>query len=348
MAHMISLFNHKGGAAKTTTTFNLGWMLAIKGKNVLLVDLDPQCNLTGMVLRFEHEENTNRIEGNRNESPKNIRDGLSPAFESRPSPIVAADCIPIDGTQRLFLLPGHIGLAEYEVTLGIAQELSGSLVTLRNLPGSIRHLIDRTAERYGIDVVVADTNPSLGPLNQNILMTSDYFIVPMFPDYFATMAIRSLTSVLPKWKKWADAAKTHPVLQEAEYAFPVHTPRFLGYVVQNYRLYGDGPTKAFQRWVDQIGDGIRNELVPALEKNGMTLLAEKVGDNKEYPYKPILKMPNFNSLIAKSQEQMVPVFQLRDDQLQQGGVVLKNTRESMEKFRKLFSDTADFVIRVLG
>ena len=52
MASQIALFNHKGGVSKTTTCFNLGWMLANKGKQVLLVDCDPQCNLTGMVLGF--------------------------------------------------------------------------------------------------------------------------------------------------------------------------------------------------------------------------------------------------------------------------------------------------------
>ncbi len=45
-------------------------------------------------------------------------------------------CAPVKGQPNMYLLPGHIGLAEYEVTLGIAQELSGSLVTLQNLPGS--------------------------------------------------------------------------------------------------------------------------------------------------------------------------------------------------------------------
>ena len=52
MTIKIVLFNHKGGVSKTTTTFNLGWMLASKGKKVILVDTDPQCNLTGMVLGF--------------------------------------------------------------------------------------------------------------------------------------------------------------------------------------------------------------------------------------------------------------------------------------------------------
>jgi cellulose biosynthesis protein BcsQ len=50
MAFKTVLFNHKGGVSKTTTSYNLGWMLASKGYRVLLVDADPQCNLSGLVL----------------------------------------------------------------------------------------------------------------------------------------------------------------------------------------------------------------------------------------------------------------------------------------------------------
>jgi chromosome partitioning protein len=50
---VIAFFNHKGGVSKTTTTFNLGWALANAGKKVLIVDGDPQCNLTGTVLGFD-------------------------------------------------------------------------------------------------------------------------------------------------------------------------------------------------------------------------------------------------------------------------------------------------------
>lgn len=198
MSTAISLFNHKGGVSKTTTAFNLGWMIARHGKKVLLVDGDPQCNLTGMVLGLEDLETADSILGSKNGRPLNIREGLAPAFESRPSLIQAVDCQRVPGNPNLWLMPGHIGLAEYEVTLGIAQELSGSLVTLRNLPGSLRYLIDKTAVNYGIDIVIVDMSPSLGAVNQNLLATSDLFIVPMHPDYFSTMAIKSLTGVLPK------------------------------------------------------------------------------------------------------------------------------------------------------
>ena len=46
----IAFFNHKGGVSKTTTVFNVGWMLAEKGYKVLLIDADSQCNLTRIVL----------------------------------------------------------------------------------------------------------------------------------------------------------------------------------------------------------------------------------------------------------------------------------------------------------
>jgi chromosome partitioning protein len=53
---IISLFNHKGGVSKTTTAFNLGWMLAEQGHKTLIVDADPQCNLTALVLDYNAVE----------------------------------------------------------------------------------------------------------------------------------------------------------------------------------------------------------------------------------------------------------------------------------------------------
>lgn len=52
---VIALFNNKGSVSKTTTTFNLGWMLSLLGKKVLIVDSDPQCNLTGLCINTTKE-----------------------------------------------------------------------------------------------------------------------------------------------------------------------------------------------------------------------------------------------------------------------------------------------------
>ncbi len=348
MTSLISLFNHKGGVSKTTTAFNLGWMLARKNKRVLLVDCDPQCNLTGSVLGFEHLESAESIEQEGDGAARNIRDGLAPAFEARPRGLAPVECIQVPQNDNLFLLPGHIGLAEYEVTLGIAQELSGSLVTLRNLPGSIFHLVQKTAAKYEIDLVVFDMSPSLGAVNQNIWAISDYFIVPMNPDYFALMAIDSLASVLPKWRNWLERAKDMQPLQEAEYAFPRSNPKFLGYVMQKYRPRGQGaPSAAFQEWINQVEERMGSTLVPMLEQNDMLLSSESYETGGMNPNQPILQMSDFNSLIARSQEHQVPVFELSDEQLSQAGTVLEQTKESMVRFRDLFDEAAGNIIATI-
>lgn len=345
MAIQISLFNHKGGVSKTTTAFNLGWMLAAKGKRVLLADCDPQCNLTGMVLGFKGTDDFSAIYASG--GVKNIRDGLAPAFESRPAPIQSVSCEPITGQPNMHLIPGHIGLAEYEVTLGIAQELSGSLVTLQNLPGSLHHLFRLTANQYKSDFIIVDMSPSLGPINQNLLMTSDYFLVPMAPDYFSVMATDSLASILPKWKAWAKQAQGLSVLQKATYPFPSIQPKFLGTVIQKYRIReGSTPSAAFQKWIDEIEAGVKMKLIPALAECDMLMPAEAYASIGIADGKPLLQMSDFNGLIALSQKHKVPVFALSDAQLEQTGIVLERTKTSMNKFGELFSKAADQIIKL--
>lgn len=345
MAIQIALFNHKGGVSKTTTAFNLGWMIASKGKKVILVDCDPQCNLTGMVLGFKNSDEFEAIY--KAEGVRNIRDGLAPAFESRPAPIEAVICEDIDGQPNMLLLPGHIGLAEYEVTLGIAQELSGSLVTLQNLPGSIFHLFNLTAEKYDADFILIDMSPSLGPINQNLLMISDFFLVPMAPDYFSVMATDSLASIIPKWRSWAEQAKTNPLLKKATYPFPARTPKFIGTIVQKYRLReGKTPSSAFQKWIDEIEDGVKNKLIPVLRKNDMLLPDENYTNANITLGEPVIQMSDFNSLIALSQKHNAPVFSLTDEQLEATGIVLTRTKTSMNQFQKLYSEGADKIIQL--
>lgn len=341
MAKIISLFNHKGGVSKTTTAFNLGWMMGLKGKTVLLADFDPQCNLTGMVMGFKGVDDLAAIY--ESTPPNNIKDGLAPAFEAQPRAILPVVCVEVAGNTNLKLLPGHIDLAEYETTLGIAQELSGSLLALRNLPGSIRFLLEATAEKYKADYVLVDMSPSLGPLNQNLLMTSDHFIVPLHPDYFSSMALSSLAKVLPRWKAWAQVAFQTDALKTADYPFPPPHPQFAGAAIQKYRPRLGKASKAFQRWIDQLIGGLKDTLLPALEKAGMVdIVGFKTRCGKE-AWVPVLEVADFNSLIALSQEYQVPVYALTAKQTGQAGAVWAQTEESMKVFYKSFSEFTDCI-----
>ena len=343
MVKKIALFNHKGGVSKTTTTFNLGWMLASMGKTVILVDTDPQCNLTGMVLGDETEDDETRIETTYQTRP-NIKSGLAPAFESQPKAIEAVDCLAVKGQDKLFLLPGHVGLAEYEVTLGIAQELSGSIQALKNLPGAITDLLDKTARKFQADYILIDMSPSLGSINQNLLMTSDFFLVPTTADFFSVMAIDSLITVLPKWCVWAESASLLPILRDAAYPFPHFKLRFLGIVIQNFRIIRGKETAAFETWIQKIEQAVSNQLIPTLAQSGMILPQSLYRDQGINDAFCLTKISNFNSLIAISQEHKTPVYALTAQQLGQSGVVLKANQKKQAEFRTMFEDLATKII----
>ena len=318
-------------------------MLADKGKRVILVDTDPQCNLTGMALGEGTEDDEERIQKIYN-TTSNIKTGLAPAFESQPRAIEAVDCIPIQGRDDLFLLPGNVGLAEYEVTLGIAQELSGSIQTLKNLPGSINDLLEKTATKFNADYMLIDMSPSLGSINQNLLMISDFFLVPTTADFFSVMAIDSLAKVLPKWYAWAKSASSLQILKEANYPFPDITLRFLGTIVQNYRIIRGKETVAFQTWIEKIEKTVSDKLIPTLRQSNMMLPDQAYREQKLNDSLSLAKISNFNSLIALSQEHRTPVYALTPQQLGQTGIVLEQNQKKQEEFRQTFSDLADKII----
>jgi cellulose biosynthesis protein BcsQ len=348
MVQKIALFNHKGGVSKTTTTFNLGWMLATKGKRVILADTDPQCNLTGMVLGEGTENDEARIE-RIYQTHSNIKTNLAPAFESQPKVIEPVQCLPVAGQERLFLMPGHVGFAEYEVTLGVAQELSGSIQALRNIPGAITELFNKTAKEFNADYILIDMSPSLNAINQNLLMTSNFFLVPTTADFFSLMAIDSLANILPKWSAWGKQIRSQPVFRDAAYPFPEIDLHFLGTIVQNFRIIRGKETAAFETWIHRIEQDVTDKLIPVLEQNQMLLPRNLYTENGVPSSFTLTKIPNFNSLIALSQEYQTPVYALTPEQLSTGtqrwyGQVLEKAQAKQNDFRDLFSDLADKVI----
>jgi len=330
----IAFFNHKGGVSKTTTVFNVGWMLASQGKKVIMVDADSQCNLTGMVMGFKGLE---ELDENRD----NIKVALSPAFESKPKLIEPVECFKIDEQENLYLLPGNIKFAEYDITLGMAQTVSDSLVTLQNLPGAINYLLDETAKKYEADYILIDMSPSLSSINQNLFMISDYFIIPTAPDYFSVMALDSLSNILPKWYKQSLRLQNNEILQEAVYKFPSKTPKFLGNVIQQFNVRSNQPTEGFKKWFNKINEYTNNKFIPSLQKESMLVKNSCYKDNYI-----LSKISNFNSLITYAQEHNKPVFALTRDDVSQSGAVWSGSKNSIEKFEELFSILAKNIISI--
>jgi regulatory protein CII len=333
---IITLFNNKGGVSKTTTTFNIAWKLAQSGKRILMVDADPQCNLTELVinpLRSDDSVHT-KVQGQ-----DNIYSALDPVYNARPKQLEPVNCISVNAQDNLFLLPGHPGFAEYENTLSIAHQLSETLGPVRNVPGSLHRLINLTAAQYEIDYVFIDVSPSLGALNQNIVTTSNRLIVPLCPDLFSGQAIDTLSRTLPKWVEWAKRASQLDILKDADYPFPETSLKFTGYIIQRYKLRNNSPTQAFSEFFDDLKLRINDKLIPSLAKG--ELIKDATLGAEDFL---LAQIPEFNTLIAASQGTGKPVFALSQADTGHSGKVWDNDKRKIDELDDLFNDFTQRVI----
>jgi len=316
----ICIFNHKGGVSKTTTAFHIGWMLASKGEKVLLVDADSQCNLSLYFLGYRDFEKYYETDN------KNLKNALEPAFKALPKLIEAADALPNSRNKNLFLLPGNIDFSENEVQMGVSFQLSNALGTMKNLPGAFPYLVSKTGEKIGATIAIIDMNPSLSAINQDIFISSDYFIIPASPDVFSNMAVKSLARILPQWANWAK--KAHPIYADASYPLPAIIPKFLGFTINDFNLSHRQPQRNYRILIDTISKSIEDDLIPKLSDVGMLLADEQYKNvydgviektykkNFEYSSKYCLgQISNFNKLIAISNNASVPVFELGPEEL---------------------------------
>lgn len=168
---IIAIANQKGGVGKTTTTFNLGAALASQGKRVLLIDADPQGNLTTYMGWTEDELSVT------------LNDLLINTLNDRKNNFYS--CIK-HHSENLDLIPSDIQLSSIEMTLVGAMSRE---YTMRN---SIKEL----KEKY--DYILIDTQPALGMLTINALASADKVIIPLQPQYLAAKGMTQLLSTIIK------------------------------------------------------------------------------------------------------------------------------------------------------
>lgn len=166
MTQTIVLSNHKGGVGKTTSTLNIGAGLAnYLDKKVLIIDLDPQANLT-QSLGVPNSKN-------------HIYGSLTGSYPLTPIVINA----------NLHIVPSTL-------------DLSGAEVELNAEPGReyiLRELIDEIKANY--DYVLIDTPPSLSLLTINAFTAADQIIIPIQAEYLAVQGLAKLVEIIEKIKK---------------------------------------------------------------------------------------------------------------------------------------------------
>ena len=178
MGKAIAIFNQKGGVGKTTTNINLAACLAIKGKKVLILDIDPQGNTTsGIGISKKNLEKT----------VYNIL--VDQNFDPREAIIQTT-------VENLDLIPASVDLAGAEVEL---VQMKGREISLKKGLDKIRHMYD---------YIFIDCPPSLGLVTINSLTAVDSVLIPIQCEFYALEGVSQLVSTIELVKKSLNPTKT--------------------------------------------------------------------------------------------------------------------------------------------
>lgn len=290
----LAFFNNKGGVGKTTLAYHLAWMLSDLGRKVLVLDLDPQANLTSM---FLSEDRLEQIWDANVTTDQSIMGALEPLVRGL-GDIREPHVERIN--PRLYLVPGDLGLAGFESELSEAwgKCLDRLEPAFRKI-SAFHRIAEVAATKVGADIVIMDVGPNFGAINRSALVTATHVLVPLAPDLFSLQGLRNLGPTLRKWREeWADRKARNPA---PELSLPSGQIHPIGYVILQFGIRDSRPVKAYDRWLTKIPDTYHRSVLDAPQP-GLSLSSDSdcLGLVKHY-----------RSLVPLAMEAHKPIFHLK-------------------------------------
>ena len=291
----ITIYNHKGGVGKTTLTANIAFALSALGKSVLLVDSDPQCNLTSYLLSDDVVDDL--LNHSNDPEGRTIWTAVKPILDNTG----VGRFVEPTSVGDLTLLPGDIRLSEFEEFLADAwaESFKRRLGGLR-ATSSISDVVSRLNEQREFDFVFYDTGPNIGPLNRVLLLDSDFFIVPVACDLFSVRALATLGQTI---KRWINDSKTIHSIAPDGVGLLNSAPEFLGYIPQRFKVYGQLMTKEANSYLRKIKDRVYGDISSVLRDIDKDLAPPK-------SINPVVgQVKDFASVVQAAQREGVAIWQ---------------------------------------
>jgi chromosome partitioning protein len=243
----ISVINYKGGVGKTTLTANIAAELALRGQNILLIDLDPQASLTFSFITPQEwlaefsESKTIKdwFESFENKTLLNLKELIfTPKKINSKSEVKG----------KLDMIASHLELIN--IDLELATELGG--VTLKQTKKNFLKVHRRLAEgikqvKNEYDLIFIDCPPNFNIVTKTAIVASDYLLIPAKADYLSTIGINYLQrSVMSLLDDYNDYVKTDDNDLEKQIS-----PQILGVVFTMVQIYGGNPISILRQYIQQ-------------------------------------------------------------------------------------------------
>jgi cellulose biosynthesis protein BcsQ len=326
----VALFNNKGGVGKTTITVNLAHALAKRGNRVLMVDADPQCNLSAFCL-IEDQLDDLLAASEAGTGSTTVWDGIRPVVLGRGD---VADVEVFEIYENVLLLSGDVLVSQYEEELPAAWTDSFARKSRGyDVMGALSRLVDKLADDYSVNIILFDVGPNVGPLNRTILLDSNYFLAPVGSDLFSLRALGAVGRSMSRWiSDWTTVRSLAP--SSAAESLMEGRPKFLGYVASAYKVKKGGRSaKPHEHWEGKIAPRVKQRIVDVLEALG--------GDMKvSLPYK-LGEVKHFQSLAADAQKLKLPFGQLK-------GKVNPGHNKQIDTANKVFDAIAGLLLTKTG
>lgn len=311
----LAIFNHKGGVGKTTLTVNIAAALAKSGKRVLLVDSDPQCNLTAYLV--EESVVNDLLDNSDSPTGKTLWSAVKPVVDAVGEP---RNIPSIELAQHLYLLPGDVRLAEFEQELN---SLWGECFQ-RKPKGfrgttALNQIVNEAVKQHDIEYVFYDSGPNIGALNRAILLDCDFFVIPAACDLFSLRAITTLGHTLGNWiRDWDTISDLAPSTTDLLGG----RPKLAGFIPQRFRVYRGLPSSKYARFLPLLEKRIQADVVGVLRRIDPALVPESA-----FPLR-VGEVKDFSSMATASQTEGVPIFDVHD-------ATDAQRTEALESFQKL-------------